>query len=137
MKLPKETTLWKWSIIGLGLIVGVAVIAIMNVLNDFLNLKYGDPFFTGESGSINGSTVIVYLMGKIISIFTGCFTAGAIIKFLRPTIHVNSLFVAGSIFALLSLMDIIVSTLPGWYQIISLITPIPSVLIGSYLIKNQ
>jgi hypothetical protein len=135
MKLPKETTLWKWAIIGFGLIIGVAVIAVMNLLNDLLNSTYGDPIAAYESGSSELSVLINYLMGKIVSIFTGSFTAGAVIIFLRPDIPFRSLLVTGSIFLLLSLFDMFFYHYPLWYQILSLITPIPSVLFGSFLIK--
>lgn len=137
MKLPKESTLWKWVIIGLGLIIGVAIIAIMNLLNDMLNSKYGDLSILFETGSVYSSELIVYLAGKIISIFSGSLTAGAIITFLRPEIDVRSLIITGSIFAMLSLFDLFISTFPVWYQITTLITPIPSVIIGSWLINKS
>ena len=137
MKLPKESTLWKWVIIGLGLIVGVAVISMMNLLNDFLNSEFGDPLIAFKTDSVDLSNLIVYLSGKLLSIFTGCFTAGAIIKFLRPTIGFKSLLVTGLVFALLSLFDIILTTYPEWYQVTSTIAPIPSVFIGSFLIRNK
>lgn len=137
MKLPKESTLWRWSVIGLGLIIGVAVIAIMNTLNDFLNSVYGDPASAFADDLIDTTNITVYLIGKVISILSGCFTAGAIIKFLRPDIEMKSLIGAGFIFASLSLFDVLLSSLPWWYQIISLIVPIPAVLLGNYLIKQH
>lgn len=137
MKLPKESTLWKWVIIGFGLIIGVTVIAFMNFLNDLLNSEYGNPVTSFESGSIEASIFIIYLSGKLVSIFTGCFTAGAVIHFLKPAIDFRSLLLSGSIFIILSLFDLLFYSFPLWYKLFSLILPIPSVIFGSKLIRYR
>lgn len=135
MKLPKETTLWNWVIIGLGLIVGVAIIGIMNFLNEFLNTGQAESAISIERNYQPVSGMAVYFAGRIISIITGCFTAGAIIKFARPDIKTISLIVVGLIFMVLSVIDSFMFTYPSWYLILSIVVTIPSVLIGNRLIK--
>lgn len=135
MKLPKETTLWNWVFIGLGLIIGVAIIGIMNFLNEYLNSVHGESAIIIESDAKPVSNMVVYYTGKIISIVTGCFTAGAIIKMARPEVNTITLVVVGSIFMFLSLIDLIMYTFPLWYQILSIVITIPSVIIGNRLIK--
>lgn len=135
MKLPKETTLWNWAIIGLGLIAGVAIIGLMNFLNEYLHFSQGESAIVNESNTYPVSSAGVYYTGKMISILSGCFTAGAIIKMGRPGIRTSSLVVVGFIFMALNLIDLIFYTYPMWYQIFSIILPIPSVIIGNRLIK--
>ena len=135
MKLPKETTLWNWAIIGLGLITGVAIIGLMNFLNEYLNFIQGESIIEKESNTYPVSSVGIYYTGRMISIVSGCFTAGAIIKMAQPGIKTHSLIVVGFIFMTLNIIDLILYTYPIGYQIFSIILPIPSVIIGNRLIR--
>lgn len=137
MKLPQEKTLWNWVYIGFGLILGVAVIGLMNFLNEYLNIGQSESDIFLESDSKLILNISVYYSGKIIAILTGCLTAGAIIKIARPHVSYISFIVVGLIFILLSLIDLKMNSYPVWYQVISILIPIPSVLIGHRLIKEH
>lgn len=135
MKLPKEKTLWNWVFTGFGLILGVAIIGVMNFLNEYMNLVRSESDMILDSDAKPFLNLGVYYMGKIIAIISGCFTAGAIIKITRPEVNNITLIVAGSIFMLLSFTDLVIYSYPIWYQVFSLLVNIPSVLIGYRLIK--
>lgn len=135
MKLPKEKTLWNWVFTGFGLILGVAIIGVMNFLNEYMNLVRSESDMILDSDAKPVLNLGVYYIGKIIAIISGCFTAGAIIKITRPEVNNITLIVAGSIFMLLSFTDLVIYSYPIWYQVFSLLVNIPSVLIGYRLIK--
>lgn len=136
MKLPKETTLWNWAIIGLALIIGVAVIGLMNFLNEYLNIVQSDIEYFLESDKKPVLNEVVYYSGKIISIISGCFTAGAIISIARPEVNTISFVFVGFIFMILSFMDLFMYSYPLWYQLISILVIIPAVLFGKRFINK-
>ena len=136
MKLPSEFTLWKIAAIGLGLIFGVAFIAFMNQLN-FMFYKIPDSFnadadfYHFELASNN-----LFLTGKIISIFTGCFLTGGIAKLVNRSIQIRETVAAGIILMLVGLIDLFSAPYPVWYWVISMLVYVPSSVAGYYFIKH-
>lgn len=136
MKLPKESTLWKLATIGFGLIAGVSVIALMNALNNWMTVHFGDFDIAHEDITELIFSNSVYLIGKGIAIASGGFTTGAVIKLVKPSISYRSSVLAGIILTLLSLIDISTGLYPVWYQIFALLVSLPMVVFGSFLIEK-
>jgi hypothetical protein len=136
VNLPSEFTLWIIAAIGLGLIFGVAIIAFMNQLN-FMFYQIPDSFnedadlYLTELASNN-----LFLSGKIISIFTGCFFAGGIAKLVNRSIQIRDTTAAGIILILVGLIDLLSAPYPVWYWIISMLVYVPSSIAGYYFIKH-
>ena len=135
MNLPSEFTLWKISAIGLGLIFGVAIIAFMNQLN-FMFYQIPDSF-NGDTDfyHIKLASNNLFLSGKIISIFTGCFFAGGIAKLVNRSIQITDAVAAGIILLLVGLIDLLSAPYPVWYWVISVLVYLPSSVAGYYFIK--
>lgn len=138
MKLPSEKVLWKTASIGLGLIFGVAIISIMNQINYMFYPL--DEYHSSEDRSELISEYfsnLTFLTGKIISLITGSFFAGAIARLFHADMNIKGALFIGCTLTLLGLFDVITSEYPNYYNNISLLMYIPSAIFGYYFIKKR
>lgn len=117
-----------------GLIIGVAILSIMNIANDSLNASITD--LENTSAFFQSTEGIIYLWGKIIALITGSFIAGAV-SFLTgySKSYLVPLFI-GVTFMLIIIIDFTTYTFPFWYILNSSIICIPSAFIGTMFIKR-
>lgn len=119
-----------------AMIIGIAILAFMNVLNLFLQPDANASELLGESNQQNNGSLI-YLWGKLISVFTACFVAGAISIIIRKEKSLTIPIIIGSIFMVLGLFDLFSSIYPSWYNWGSVLLCIPSAILGKiFIIKN-
>lgn len=134
-KILPESLLWKIAAIGIGLIVGVAITAIMTQLNF---LFYPADELTGTDAEDVLKTYLhdpIMLSGNLIAIATGCFFAGAVaqmfFRYQNPLIFTYT----GAVLMLLGVIDLITAPYPTWYWIASLILYIPATVAGAYFAR--
>ncbi|TVR18073.1 MAG: hypothetical protein EA391_03295 [Balneolaceae bacterium] len=135
MKLPSEETLWKTASIGLGLIIGVAIISIMYQVNYM--------FYPVEEVSDGANPDLetyfsnpALILGKFIALSTGTFFAAAIAKLVKPELTYWSAIITGSVLMILGLFDIVASSYPVYFTIVAPLLYLPAALFGYMFINN-
>lgn len=134
-KFLPESLLWKLAAIGLGLITGTAVIALMTQLNYLFYPVPESPDETSEIilGYLNNP---VFLSGQLIAIFTGCFVAGAAIKMIFIYESIRTLFYTSFVLMLVGLIDLVTAPYPFWYWITALVLYIPGTVAGGAITQK-
>ncbi len=122
--------LWDIAAIGFGLISGIAIIAIMNQINMFLHPINSESTVPATDPELIAFQDPVFLTGRLISIATGAFFAGAIALWVRPGLTLKFNIITGCILLLVGMIDLTMFPYPAWFIAISVISYIPMVLLG-------
>jgi len=138
LNIPSEQTLWKTAAIGFGLIVGVAVVFVMQYLNLLL---YPVP----DSVDLNHQEEYVnfiysnhaYLLGIIISNAAGSLVAGGLAKIIRHDLTNFHSFIAGFILMALGYINYFMISHPGWFLFLSLFAYIPFTWLGFVIVDKR
>jgi CDP-diglyceride synthetase len=130
-------TVWKIAALGFGLIVGVAIIFIMQFINYSL---YPIPDSVQLDQAASYSEFInehpVFLAGSLLANAAGCFTGGAIAIMVRSDVTIFETTLIGLVLMILGIINTIMAPHPAWYLIISILIYIPSCWLGAYFIKQ-
>ncbi|MCC5941652.1 MAG: hypothetical protein JJU37_08935 [Balneolaceae bacterium] len=137
MNLPSEETLWKTASVGLGLIIGVAILSLMHQINYLFH-----PVDETIISNTNSDAMADYfsnpplLIGKFISIATAAFFSSAIAKLVKPNLTIRSAVIIGSVLMILGIFDIVTSSYPYYFKIVAPILYIPAAIFGYLFINN-
>jgi hypothetical protein len=138
INIPSEQTLWKTAAIGFGLIVGVAIIFIMQYLNLLL---YPIP----ESANISQESEYIefirdnhpFLLGIFVSNAAGCLVAGGLAKIIRHDLTRFHSFIAGFVLMILGYVNFLMIPHPWWFLILSLFAYIPFSWLGFAIVEKR
>jgi hypothetical protein len=134
INIPLKRHIWKIAAIGLGLVISILIIFIMQFINMAL---YPVPDGIQLSDIIQYEQFIldhpVFLAGILFSNATGSFTGGAIARMTHPSVTVWMAGWVGLVLFLLDLYNLISVAYPGWFWFITLIIYIPGAWLGAYI----
>lgn len=122
---------------GLGLIVGIAIISIMIQIN-YMFYPADDLFVNGTSSDFVTEYFSnpPFLIGQIVSVLTGTFFSAAIAKLVKHELTFWNAIIIGTVLMLVGLLDIFSSPYPLYIKLIIPIIYIPAALLGFQFIKN-
>lgn len=128
--------MWDIAAIGFGLIAGVAIIALMNQVQLFF-YPVQDGHETSASGAINEIFLTnIFLVGRLISIMTGAFFAGAISRLVRPHLKIIMNVFTGTILILVGIIDLFMFPYPAWFILASILFILPIVFTGDAFVRK-
>ena len=128
--------MWDIAAIGFGLIAGVAIIAIMNQINIFFYPSDGDPIVPATEPVNEPFLDTFFLIGRLISLFSGAFFAGALSRFVRPHLKLKMNLFTGIILIIVGIIDLIMFPYPTWFILASTLLIIPMVFVGDTFIRK-
>lgn len=138
VKIPSEKTIWHIAAIGLGLIISIAVIFILQFLNFLLypssnkidiNQTYEYSLFVANHP--------IFLSGNLLSNLIGCFLGSAIAVLVRPDLTITKSMSVGAVLLILSMVNIIMIPHPSWFVILTILLYLPFSYLGATFIKQQ
>lgn len=131
-----ESILWDIAAIGFGLISGVAIIAIMNQINMFFYPINSESVVPAADPDLIAFQDPIFLSGRLISIATGAFFAGALSHWVRSGLTINYNIITGCILLLVGIIDLTMFPYPAWFIVISVISYIPMTLSGHLFVQK-
>ena len=128
--------MWDVAAIGFGLIVGIAIIAIMNQINIFFYPSDSDPVVPATEPAKEAFLNTFFLIGRLISIVSGAFFAGALSRLVRPNLMLKMNLFTGTILIIVGIIDLIMFPYPAWFILASIVLIIPMVFFGDTFVRK-
>ena len=132
LNIPFKKHIWKIAAIGLGIIISILIIHIMQFINVAL-YPIGDSIMEFDR-SVYADFVKenpLFLIGILFSNLTGSFVGGAIARLTHPTVTMLMAGWVGLILMLLDLYNLITVDYPLWFWLLSIIIYIPAAWSGA------
>jgi len=136
LNIPLKNHIWKIAAIGLGLIISILIIHIMQFIN--IALYPIDETIVDFSPSVYNDFINdnpVFLIGILFSNLTGSFVGGAIAKLTHPTVTVMMAGWVGTVLLGLDIYNLIAVDYPLWFWLLSIVIYIPAAWLGAFAVK--
>ncbi|WP_141691542.1 hypothetical protein [Rhodohalobacter halophilus] len=135
--IPVKKHIWKIASIGMGLIISIMVIHIMQFLNYTL---YQTPDGVDLTLQQNYTDFILnnpqFLAGVLFSNITGSFTGGAIAKLTHYSVSILMAGWVGFVLMMLEVFNLLSVEYPVWFWILTVALYIPSAWAGAYFVST-
>jgi len=135
LNIPLKKQIWKIAAIGLGLIISIIIIHIMQFLNLTLyKIPDGMDLTVPQSYEDFLKTNPLFLIGILFSNIFGSFTGGAIAKLTHYSVSILMAGWVGFVLIILEIYNLIAVEYPVWFWILTVALYIPSAWAGAYFV---
>lgn len=137
--IPLQKHIWTIAAIGLGVIISIVIIHIMQFINVSL---YPIPESVNSADSDSYEWFLQnhtqFLLGLLLSNVTGSFFGGAVARLTHYSVTIRTAGWVGGILLLLEMYNLITVNYPVWFWILMIALYIPSAWAGAYFtVLNQ
>lgn len=135
LNIPIKHQIWKIAAVGLGIILSILIIHIMQFINIALypiedTVSDFNASFYADFVRVNP----IFLIGILFSNLTGSFFGGAIAKLTHTSVTILSAGWVGVVLLGLDLYNLLSVDYPLWFWLLSLIIYIPAAWFGAYAV---
>ena len=137
LNIPIKKHIWKVAAIGLGIIISILIIFIMQFINMALYpiedtiVEFDQSIY---SDFVNNNPI--FLLGILFSNLTGSFVGGAIARLTHHTVTVLMAGWVGVVLLVLDIYNLISVDYPFWFWLLSIIIYIPASWMGAFAVKQ-